>query len=64
MLVPLLSWTLEIRDIVNKILIRSLGASGSHDLNKDGTIILFRASMLTFLENLKTNRLNDCAIII
>jgi myosin-5 len=64
MLVPSSSWTLEIRDIANKILTKSLGAGSSHDLDKDGTTIFFRAGVLAFLENLRTNRLNDCAIMI
>ena len=64
MLVPLSSWTSEIRDLANKILTKSLGAGSSHDLDKDGTTILFRAGVLAFLENLRTNRLSDCAIMI
>jgi len=64
MLVPSSLWTSEIRDMANKILTRSLGAGSSHDLDKDRTTILFRAGVLAFLENLRTNRLNDCVIMI
>ena len=64
MLVPLSSWTSDIRDVANNILTKSLRAGSSHDLDKDGTIILSRASALAFLENLRTSRLNAYAIII
>jgi myosin heavy subunit len=56
MLVPSSSWTSEIRDLANNILTRSLGAGSSHDLD--------RAGVLASLEDLRTNRLNDCAIMI
>jgi myosin heavy subunit len=67
MLVPLSSRTLKIRDIVNKILARVLGAGKSEGLDKYqlGLIeIFFRVDMLTFLENLKTTRLNHSATMI
>jgi myosin-5 len=64
MLVPSSSRTSDIRDVANNILMKSLGAGSSHDLDKDGTTILFRAGALAFLENLRTSRLNACAIMI
>jgi adenine deaminase len=64
MLVPLLLWILDIRDIVNNILMKSLGAGSSYNLDKDGTIILSRTSTLVFLENLRTSCLNAYTIII
>ena len=64
MLIPLSSRTLDIWDILNNILTKSLRASSSHDLDKDETIILFYASALVFLENLRTSRLNTYAIMI
>ena len=67
MLVPASSWTSEIRDMADKILTKALGASkgsGSGQVSAGLTKIFFRAGMLAFLENLRTNRLNDCAIMI
>jgi myosin V len=64
MLIPLSSWTSDIRDIANNILTKSPRAGSSYDLDKDGTTILSRAGVLAFLENLRTNRLNAYAIII
>ncbi|CAL3965931.1 unnamed protein product [Diplocarpon coronariae] len=67
MLVPSASWTSEIRDMANKILTKALGASSGQGMDKYQlglTKIFFRAGMLAFLENLRTNRLNDCAIMI
>ena len=67
MLVPSSSWTSEIRDMANKILTKALGVSKGSGLDKYQlglTKIFFRAGMLAFLENLRTNRLNDCAIMI
>lgn len=67
MLVPSSSWTSEIRQMANAILTRALGASRGQGLDKYQlglTKIFFRAGMLAFLENLRTSRLNDCAIMI
>ncbi|GKT50255.1 myosin-2 [Colletotrichum spaethianum] len=60
-------WTSEIRDMANAILTKALGTSsgkGSDKYQLGLTKIFFRAGMLAFLENLRTNRLNDCAILI
>ncbi|KAK3325629.1 P-loop containing nucleoside triphosphate hydrolase protein [Apodospora peruviana] len=67
MLVPSTQWTSEIRQMANAILTKALGASTGKGLDKYQlglTKIFFRAGMLAFLENLRTNRLNDCAILI
>lgn len=60
-------WTSEIRDMCHAILVRALGDASvqKHDKYQLGlTKIFFRAGMLAFLENLRTNRLNECAIMI
>jgi myosin V len=67
MLVRSSSWTSEIRQMANAILTKALGASRGHGLDKYQlglTKIFFRAGMLAFLENLRTSRLNDCAVMI
>lgn len=67
MLVPSQSWTSEIRQMANAILEKALGAGNVSSLNKYQlglTKIFFRAGMLAFLENLRTSRLNGCAIMI
>jgi myosin-5 len=67
MLVPSLQWTSEMRPMANAILTKALGASSGQGLDKYQlglTKIFFRAGMLAFLENLRTTRLNDCAIMI
>ncbi|KAK1760727.1 P-loop containing nucleoside triphosphate hydrolase protein [Echria macrotheca] len=68
MLVPSAQWTSEIRQMANAILTKALGSgSAAKGLDKYQlglTKIFFRAGMLAFLENLRTNRLNDCAIMI
>lgn len=67
MLVPSSMWTSEVRDLANKILVKALGTSNGQGLDKYQlglTKIFFRAGMLAFLENLRTTRLNDCAIMI
>ncbi|RFU33909.1 hypothetical protein B7463_g2466, partial [Scytalidium lignicola] len=67
MLVPSASWTSEIREMADAILRKALGASEGKGLDKYQlglTKIFFRAGMLAFLENLRTNRLNECAIMI
>jgi len=67
MLVPSKVWTSEIRDMANLILKKALGQGSERGLDKYQlglTKIFFRAGMLAFLENLRTNRLNECAIMI
>jgi myosin-5 len=67
MLVDSSKWTSEIRDMANAILTKALGTTtvGKDDKYQLGlTKIFFRAGMLAFLENLRTNRLNSCAIMI
>lgn len=68
MLVPSTQWTSEIRQMANAILTKALG-SGTATKGMDKyqlglTKIFFRAGMLAFLENLRTNKLNECAIMI
>ncbi|KAJ5179629.1 hypothetical protein N7492_002839 [Penicillium capsulatum] len=60
-------WTSEIRDMCHAILQKALGNAShkKHDKYQLGlTKIFFRAGMLAFLENLRTSRLNECAIMI
>ncbi|MCJ1285148.1 Myosin type-2 heavy chain 1 [Xylographa opegraphella] len=67
MLVPSNQWTSEIRDMANTILQKALGQSTERGIDKYQlglTKIFFRAGMLAFLENLRTKRLNECAIMI
>ncbi len=67
MLVPSQSWTSEIREMANAILKKALGQGTERGLDKYQlglTKIFFRAGMLAFLENLRTTRLNECAILI
>src|SRR3569833_2767988 len=67
MLVPSARGTSEIRQMANAILTKALGASTGKGVDKYQlglTKIFFRAGMLAFLENLRTNRLNDCAVLI
>ncbi|MCJ1378783.1 Myosin type-2 heavy chain 1 [Xylographa soralifera] len=67
MLVPSNQWTSEIRDMANAILQKALGQSTERGIDKYQlglTKIFFRAGMLAFLENLRTKRLNECAIMI
>ncbi|KAK0663984.1 P-loop containing nucleoside triphosphate hydrolase protein [Cercophora samala] len=68
MLVPSQQWTSEIREMADAILTKALGANkvapGMDKYQMGLTKIFFRAGMLAFLENLRTTRLNDCAILI
>ncbi|KAF2841566.1 putative myosin MYO2 [Patellaria atrata CBS 101060] len=67
MLVPSKSWTPEIRNMANAILSKAFGAGkkDADDKYQMGlTKIFFRAGMLAYLENLRTTRLNDAAIMI
>ncbi|PNY18319.1 myosin MYO2 [Tolypocladium capitatum] len=67
MLVHSSQWTSQIREMADAILTKALGTSTGKGLDKYQlglTKIFFRAGMLAFLENLRTSRLNDCAIMI
>ena len=67
MLVPSHSWTSKVRDMANAILKKALGQGTNRGLDKYQlglTKIFFRAGMLAFLENLRSNRLNACAVMI
>ncbi|CAN8095733.1 unnamed protein product [Discula destructiva] len=67
MLVKSSEWTSEIRQMASAILAKALGerTGGGVDKYQLGlTKIFFRAGMLAFLENLRTNKLNDSAIMI
>ncbi|SPN98870.1 probable myosin MYO2 [Cephalotrichum gorgonifer] len=67
MLIPSANWSSEIREMANSILTKALGANAGNKSDKYQlglTKIFFRAGMLAFLENLRTNRLNECAILI
>ncbi|KAM0813464.1 putative Myosin-2 [Seiridium cardinale] len=67
MLVPSAQWTAEIREMANEILSTALGESTGHGQDKYQlglTKIFFRAGMLAFMENLRTERLNSAAIMI
>jgi myosin-5 len=67
MLVRSSNWTPEIRDMAKAILNKALGDSkndGTDKYQMGLTKIFFRAGMLAFLENLRTTRLNDAAIMI
>ena len=67
MLIPSTQWTTEIREMANAILNKALGHAKNDGTDKYQlglTKIFFRAGMLAFLENLRTNRLNEAAIMI
>jgi myosin-5 len=67
MLVPSSQWTPEIRGMADAILSRALGAAkkdGSDKYQLGLTKIFFRAGMLAFLEDKRTARLNEAAIMI
>lgn len=60
-------WTSEIRDMCHAILVKALGDTSHQEQCKYQlglTKVFFRAGMLAFLENLRTCRLNECAIMI
>ncbi|KAJ5641570.1 hypothetical protein N7490_005570 [Penicillium lividum] len=57
-------WTSEIRDMCHAILRKALGDAKQDKYQLGLTKIFFRAGMLAFLENLRTSRLNECAIMI
>ena len=67
MLIPSTQWTTEILDMARAILRKALGERKEDSTDKYQlglTKIFFRAGMLAFLENLRTNRLNNAAIMI
>ncbi len=60
-------WTSEIRDMCHAILRKALGDLSHQKQDKYQlglTKIFFQAGMLAFLENLRTTRLNECAVMI
>ena len=67
MLIKSTEWTTEIRAMAMAILRKALGVhknDGSDKYQLGLTKIFFRAGMLAFLENLRTNRLNEAAVMI
>jgi myosin-5 len=67
MLVPSTQWTPEIRAMADAILSRALGATKNNGTDKYQlglSKIFFRAGMLAFLEDKRTARLNEAAIMI
>lgn len=67
MLVPSPQWTAELREMANAILTKALGENKGQGQDKYQlglTKIFFRAGMLAFMENLRTQRLSQCAIMI
>lgn len=67
MLVPSTAWTSDMRKMADQILTKALGTGDGKGLDKYQlglTKIFFRAGMLAFLENLRTTKLNDSAIMI
>ena len=67
MLVPSSSWTPEIQVMAKSILNKALGEGkndGTDKYQMGLTKIFFRAGMLAFMENLRSARLNDAAIMI
>ncbi|KAK5082943.1 Myosin type-2 heavy chain 1 [Lithohypha guttulata] len=60
-------WTTEIKDMAHNILKKALGDIGHQKADKYQlglTKIFFRAGMLAYLENLRSARLKECAIMI
>ena len=60
-------WTSEIRDMCHNILRKALGDISHQKQDKYQlglTKIFFRAGMLAFLEDLRSSRLNQCAVMI
>jgi len=67
MLVPSQSWTSDIQNMADTILKKALGQGENRGLDNYQlglTKIFFRAGMLAFLENLRTSKLNDSAVMI
>jgi hypothetical protein len=66
MLVPLSSWTLDIRDMASKTFMKALRTSsqGRDKYQLGLTMVVFHASMLKFLDDLRANSLRNCAVMI
>ncbi|KAI9677563.1 MAG: Myosin type-2 heavy chain 1 [Caeruleum heppii] len=67
MLVPSSAWTSEIRKMADSILKKAFANGNSKGVDKYQlglTKIFFRAGMLAYLENLRTSKLNECAVMI
>lgn len=62
MLVPSNQWSDDIKSMCNLILQKWITKEDRFQLGK--TKIFFRAGMLAYLENLRGDRLNECAVII
>lgn len=62
MLIPSEQWSDDIKGMCNIILQNSITKEDNYQLGK--TKIFFRAGMLAYLEKLRGDRLNECAIII
>jgi myosin-5 len=62
MLIPSDQWSVGIKDLCNVILTQSITVDDKYQLGK--TKIFFRAGMLAYLEKLRSERLNKCAIVI
>lgn len=62
MLVLSNSWQQEVKKLCDEILKKSITQDDKYQLGK--TKIFFRAGMLAYLEKLRSNRLNECAIVI
>lgn len=64
MLVRSEAWTPEIRQMADAILSKAIGAGRRDKYQLGTTKIFFRAGMLALMENLRTSRLNEAAIMI
>lgn len=63
MLTPSVDWTnSDVKDFCRIILTKCIASTDKYQLGK--TKIFFRAGMLAWLEKLRSDRLNECAIII
>ncbi|KAK9481064.1 P-loop containing nucleoside triphosphate hydrolase protein [Lipomyces japonicus] len=62
MLVHSSTWEKSIQEISDTILNKTITQPEKYQLGK--TKIFFRAGMLAYLENLRSQRLNDCAVLI
>lgn len=64
MLVESYGWTSEIRQMANAILSKAIGTGREDKYQLGKTKIFFRAGMLALMENKRTARLNEAAIMI
>ncbi|ANB12827.1 myosin 2 [Sugiyamaella lignohabitans] len=62
MLVPSTNWSVAVKELCDVILQQSIQSPDKYQLGK--TKIFFRAGMLAYLEKLRSDRLNECAIVI